>query len=102
MNDFLSSLNKPVNVFTVNAPPENKDAFLNRDQARAKENKEKEDLRRWWDDLPEDKRQEVRDQQFYEKKKPEVKKPKPKAKTPPASDNEEEKKKKYIIRDMLC
>ena len=70
MYDYLNMLNQPSNVFTVNAPAEKTgEKFLTREQARAKEIKEKEELRLWWDDLPEDKRQDVRDQQFVEKKK---------------------------------
>jgi hypothetical protein len=44
------------------APPQpNPNAFPTRAQARAKARKEKEELRAWWDDLPEEKRQQVRD-----------------------------------------
>jgi len=96
--DYLNMLNQPINVFTVNAPPEKKtENFLTREQARAKEIKEKEELRLWWDDLPEEKRQEVRDEQFVEKKKkkPEEKK-KPSKPKRGSSDNEEESKYAFI------
>ena len=91
-NDYFNMLNKSVNVFTVNLPPEKKtEVFLTREQARAKELKEKEEVRLWWDNLPEEKRQEVRDQQFHDKKKkPEDKKP-AKPKTPPPAEKEKEK-----------
>src|SRR5271156_4395297 len=92
MVDYLNMLNQPINVFTVNAPPEKKtENFLTREQARAKEIKEKEELRLWWDDLPEEKRQEVRDEQFVEKKKKKPEKKKP-SKPKHESDNEEESK----------
>lgn len=99
MNQPFNAWAQPVNVFTVNAPPVKKaEPFLSREQARAKEIKEKEELRLWWDNLPEDKRQAVRDEQFVtKKKKPEKKKPKPK--TPPASDDEEEAKFALLVYD---
>jgi len=96
MVDYLNMLNQPINVFTVNAPEQKAEKFLTREQARAKEIKEKEDLRLWWDDLPEEKRQEVRDQQFVEKKKKKPEKKKP-SKPKHESDNEEESK--YALID---
>ena len=101
MYDYLNMLNQPTNVFTVNAPAEKTgEKFLTREQARAKEIKEKEELRLWWDDLPEDKRQEVRDQQFVEKKKkkPEEKKKKP-SKPKPKNDSDDEEEPKYAFID---
>src|SRR5271170_1244149 len=92
--------NQPINVFTDNAPAEKNpgEKFLTREQAHAKEIQEKEELRLWWDDLPEEKRQEIRDQQFVEKKrKAEDKQKKPsKPKHDAASDNEEESKYAFI------
>jgi hypothetical protein len=43
------------------APPVPLPPSITRAQAREKARKEKEDLRAWWDDLPEEKRQEIRD-----------------------------------------
>jgi len=104
-NQPIDVWGQPVNVFTVNAPAEKKtETFLTREQARAKEIKEKEELRLWWDDLPEEKKQAVRDEQFVakKKKKPEKKKPKPKPNTPPASDDEEDKKYAIMVYEADC
>lgn len=45
-------------------PPKPNPDFPTRLQAREKARKEKEELREWWADLPEEKRQEVRNKQF--------------------------------------
>jgi|SRR5579859_2306927 hypothetical protein len=42
-------------------PQPNPNQFPTRAQAREKARKEKQDLRAWWDDLPEEKRQQIRD-----------------------------------------
>ena len=95
-SDNLNMLNQPVNVFTVNAPPDTKTAnFPTRQEARAKEVKEKQELRLWWDNLPEDKRQEVRNQQFVEKKKKKPEAPKPPAPAPPPPPPPKPQEKKH-------
>lgn len=54
----------------VNPEPSKKEPpYVNPDQARAKERKELEDVRAWWSDLPEDKKQAIREEQFVPKKK---------------------------------
>lgn len=67
---------------------------LTRAQAREKARKEKQELRDWWDDLPEEKRQEVRETKYWvtkpKEKKPATKKPEAKKPAKPAKPAEQE------------
>ena len=71
--------------------------FPTRAQARAKALKEQQDLRDWWDDLPEEKRQAVRNTKYWvtkpKEKKPATKKPEAKKPATPAkpANNEDDK-----------
>ena len=80
---------------------------LSRAQARAKERKEEQELRDWWDDLPEEKRQDVRNTKFWvtkpkDKKKPEKKKAPPKKEdTTPKKPDKPAEEKKYESLELI-
>ena len=68
MYDYVLQFPQPALVTPPKpkAPPAPKaPEFPTRAQARAKARKEEQDLRDWWDDLPEEKRQEVRNTKFW-------------------------------------
>lgn len=98
MYEYLLHHPQPPLVIPPPKPPAPKAEQLpTRAQARDKARKEKEELRDWWDDLPEEKRQEIRDTKYWvekpkeKKKKPEKKKPEKKP-AKPAADSEEDEK----------
>jgi len=96
MYEYIMRNKQPVLIVTPTPPaaaaapsPQKKDAYVDPVQARAKDRKEIEEVRVWWAQLPEDRRQAIREEQFVtkkdkkkEKKNPEPP-PKPKASEPP-------------------
>jgi hypothetical protein len=80
MYDYVLRIKQPP-IVTIPAPkpetPPKKEEKLTRAQARQKSINEREEVRAWWADLPEEKRQEIRKHGFptkpKEKKKPEEK-----------------------------
>jgi hypothetical protein len=96
MYDYVLQFPQPALVTPPKKPPAPPAAkapeFPTRAQARAKARKEEQDLRDWWSDLPEEKRQEVRNTKFWvtkpKEKKPAAKKPEPKKPASPAKPAE--------------
>jgi hypothetical protein len=94
MYDYVLQFPQPALVTPPPKPPAPKAPVLpTRAQAREKARKEKQDLRDWWDDLPEEKRQEVRNAKLLtikpKEKKPAAKKPEPKKPDQPAKPAED-------------
>lgn len=79
MYDYVLSIKQPPPVIPASKPetPPKKEVKVTRAQARAKKDKERDEVRAWWADLPEEKRQEIRSLKYpldpKDKKKPEKK-----------------------------
>ena len=108
MYDYVLEFPQPALVKPPPKPPAPKAPQPpTRAQARAKAQKEKQDLRDWWDDLPEEKRQEVRNTKYWttkpKEKKPATKKPEAKKPATPAKPADD-KKDKYdsLDSDSYC
>ena len=95
MYDYVLQFPQPALATPPPKPPAPKaPEFLTRAQARAKARKEEQELREWWDDLPEEKRQEIRNAKFWvtkpKEKKPAAKKPETKKPATPAKPAQRE------------